>query len=389
VTITRIISAASFTARITHSAATSCPPPAWLTTAIATPPRLSLASLVIHSARHFAASVNPATCGSGTTTSQAAADAAWFIIAMMRPTVSGSRIVFTNPGDPDVVRLAMELLGVGAALALLDVAKAIDPRTITKLSSRFDFQACPPSATIPLLIEAKGSLDGQSRAKQRASIVRKMRSLPTRTFSSAVGTIFMARTSVPARESTADFEVLDPPNDGRPVSLPPLLAEHYAKVYEMAGSSTGAEKLRTFARGAESPDRASRIFGARPLNGYAFGRVSQSILIDGTRRRYKGGFFSSQSSHPLQVENLASSSFIFIGVDVAIPALFAAAQIGDVVRYVSPEASFSFSIPLYEAPLAGTSRSYKGTAHLMRDGTVYIWSNSIPARDLGIEVPAS
>jgi hypothetical protein len=135
---------------------------------------MKLGSLLFQSRLHFARRLNPTVVTGSATERQKAMALAWAICSMVSPYIKDDQFWVKNVDDLDVKRLCSEVLGVGAALQTLVQCEVVDGRTLCKLGGRFDFRAKSPVDRKDVYIEAKGTMNGASLDKHRASFSEKL-----------------------------------------------------------------------------------------------------------------------------------------------------------------------------------------------------------------------
>jgi hypothetical protein len=217
---------------------------------------MTLGSLLFQSGLHFARKLNPIVVTGSATERQKAMGLAWAIFSMVSPYIQNDQLWVKNVGDLDVKRLCSEVLGVGAALQTLVQCEVVDGRTLRKLGGRFDFQAKSPVDRTDVYIEAKGTMNGASLNKHRASFSGKLTepgvitAANPRGYSRAIGVIFSIWTD-DVIERGADVELLDPEYDSEQDfegMVREVIAFYATVLDEAVGTPSGANELQAVSK---------------------------------------------------------------------------------------------------------------------------------------------
>lgn len=364
--------------------------PAWLDNLKTGGATLSLSAIWRQAGRHFGDRLIPIVVGYNGTARQLATDTAWRLASMLRPSIDlHSQLVLVPPNDADVQRLAIEILGVGASLELLVQSKAIDRRTIRKLSGRFDYEAHAPNAGAKIFIEAKGTLNGISRQKHRASIQKKInhpdkKPRKKRTYDRWLGVIFLGWSQ--GKHPGIDFEIADPTGEpsGNHIDALAAIAEFYARTFELVGLE-GAQRFWQFSQNPTmSMQRRKELFFTHSSI-TPFSRVSvKTRFPDGSEIEFGGSYWRSWSVVFLRENHEPPDrllDYCFIGVDKRIIQDMLSDDIYKLLERSWPDLQGEFSMQISGAvvvPKGSQERRFYGRFHLSGDGLIYIWSNIIP-----------
>jgi hypothetical protein len=369
--------------------------PAWVKQLKANGTALSLDAIWRQAGRHFADSLDPEVVGFAGSARRLATETAWRLVSMMRPTIDATTNVLelVRPGDLDVQRLAMEILGVGGSLELLRSVGAIDARTLRKLAGRFDFEAYSRGGDKRIWIEAKGSFDSpSSRQKARKSIQSKInfgkkKQRKTRSYDQRLGVIMLGWPAGVQRGD--DFEIADPYGEagGDPEDALAAVSAFYARTFQLVGVQ-GAERFWEFSRTPNMTRDARRaLFQTdRRAAVSAFSRVSVAVIFDDVTIEFGGSFWMTSAVPFKRDENEpaeASLDYCYVGVDKSVVATIGGDTPLDVLAltWTARQGSFDIQLDAEDVlmPAQSAVRRFRGTYHLSDEGLLYIWSNIVPS----------
>jgi hypothetical protein len=355
---------------------------------------LSLAAIWRQAGRHFADSLDPDVVGFAGSARQLATEIAWRLVSMLRPTVDAgtNQLQLTKPGDLDIQRLGMEILGVGGCLELLTRVGAIDPRTLRKLAGRFDFEAYSRGGHHRIWIEAKGTLDSpSSRQKARGSIQNKInhskkKLRKKRSYDQRLGVIMLGWEAGPRGD---DFEIAHPYGEagGDPEDALAAVSAFYARTFQLVGVR-GAERFWEFSRTPDM-DRATRrrLFQTdeRPAAVSAFSRVSVTMISNDLTIEFGGSFWRT-SAVPFKRAHIEGDDLLldycYVGVDKRVVQTIGGEDPLDVLQLEWPPSQGRFDVELDEdvlVPEGSPERRFRGVYHLSDEGLLYVWSNVVPS----------
>jgi hypothetical protein len=363
--------------------------PAWVTTLKKNGTTLDIFEVVVRAGMHFADSINMAVVPAGVTREQFAASIAWALISMLDPKVVGRQLVLSKPDDDDAQRLGMEILGVGATLELLVVAKVIDPASLAKLHSTFDFEAAAPSGGSRVLIECKGTLDDGSRQKHQASIRSKLSGVPTRGYGAAVGVIFFGWSSKYTGRRFADFQLADPPGDHDPDAWEFAVRQrlaHFSRAFGLAGMPLGATALQGVA-GSEQLPRLPADLAPELARDSTFRRTSMVLVGESQRFEFWGGFWN-ESFVPFGIVDDATRRrfpICFVGVDKRVVVATRQAAWGELLALDWPQGEYRFQFTTRHYDDGGRDLGEKDLEAILvrlRSGLILVWMSF-----LALDVP--
>jgi hypothetical protein len=357
---------------------------------------LSLDAIWRQAGRHFADSLDPDVVGFAGTSRQLATETAWRLVSMLRPTVDATtkRLELTKPGDLDIQRLGMEILGVGGSLELLRRVGAIDARTLKKRAGRFDFEAYSRGGKNRIWIEAKGTLDSpSSRQKARGSIQKKInhpnkQPRKKRSYDQRLGVIMLGWPAG-AHGGEVDFEIADPPGGpgGDPMDALSAVAAFYARTFQLVGVQ-GAVRFWEFSKTPDM-DRATRrsLFQTdRRMIVSSFSRVSLTMTFTDELTIDFGGSFWRTSAVPFKRDEIESAGLLldycYVGVDKRVVQTIGGDAPLELLDLVWTPRQGRFDVQLDEdvlVPEGSRERRFSGMYHLSDDGLLYVWSNVVPS----------
>lgn len=310
-------------------AARRCPglSPEWVVDAVDDGLEMTLGSLLFQAGLHFARKLNPTVVTGSATERQKALGLAWAIFSMVSPYIEDDQLWVKNVGDLDVKRLCSEILGVGAALQTLIQCEVVDGRTLRKLGGRFDFQAKSPVDRTDVYIEAKGTMNGASVDKHRASFSGKLTepgvitTANPRGYSRAIGVIFSIWTD-DVTERGADVELLDPEYDAEhdfEGMVREIIAFYATVLDEAVGKPNGANELISASRSRDLFNEDSEapidinLSGRFPI---AFHSSTFRLKAD-IDRTFMGTFWESRAVRMESINPLLRTEYPYgyVGID--------------------------------------------------------------------------
>jgi hypothetical protein len=363
--------------------------PEWVADAVDDGLEMDLSSLLFQAGQHFSRWLNPTVVTGSATSRQKAMALAWALFSMVSPYVKSDQLWVKDIQDLDIKRLCSEILGVGAALQVLIQCGAIDGRTIDKLGGRFDFEAKSPVDRTTVYIEAKGTFNGGSLDRHRASFSEKLSdpgvitAQNPRGYSRAIGVIFSIWTDNCA-DRKADVELLDPEHRSEDTfeEMVRDVISFYATVLDEAvGKPIGAARLF---EASKSPDlfRSDAlppiaIFnrGRFPLE---FHRSTIRLISDRKSRTFMGSFWEARGQEALALIDpvrFREHPYQYVGID------------RDVWASIE-DRNFDLLLSLHKGPeRLFEVKSEAGTEiyYLDRYGVLRAWLDRIPA-DIDFQV---
>lgn len=363
--------------------------PGWVIDAVDNGLEMCLGSLLFQSGLHFARKLNPSVMTGSATKRQKAMALAWAIFSMVSPYIKNDQLWVKNVDDLDVKRLCSEILGVGAALQMLVQCEVVDGRTLCKLGGRFDFQAKSPVDRKDVYIEAKGTMNGASLGKHRASFSNKLTTpgvitvANPRGYSRAIGVIFSIWTDDVVQRG-ADVELLDP-EYGSEQAFEEMVREviaFYATVLDEAvGKPGGANELMAISKSPELFRKDSEapidinVSGRFPLK---FQSSTLRLKAETTVRTFMGTFWESGAVHLEAMNPLSHREYPYqyVGIDREV---FISIQ----------KRNFELLLKLtrYEEKIIELrSPSLNGVLYLDRYGVLRAWLDRLPEA-IDLEVP--
>jgi hypothetical protein len=355
--------------------------PEWVIDAVDDGLEMSLGSLLFQSGLHFARKLNPTVMTGSATNRQKAMALAWALFSMVSPYIKDDQLWVKNVDDLDVKRLCSEVLGVGAALQTLVQCQVVDGRTFEKLGGRFDFQAKSPVDRTDVYIEAKGTMNGASLDKHRASFSGKL-SAPgvltasnPRGYSRAVGVIFSIWTD-DCTERGADVELLDPEHpaeDAFEEMVREVIAFYATVLDEVVGKANGASQLlaasksrNLFVKDGEAPIDIN-VSGRFPID---FHSSTLRLRTGKTSRTFMGTFWEPRAAGLEATDPLKHREYPFqyVGID------------RDVLISIQ-ERDFEFLLSMRkgkERMVELRSEAANGVLYLDRYGVLRAWLDKIP-----------
>lgn len=268
-----------------------CPEPQWLKTLLKDGSKLDFHSLIRQCGRHFELSIRRDVYldNKQLTRRQRAVELAWYIVSMLEPAIDPVQtLTFQKISDPDIRRIASEILGVGAGIQLLRTTADLDLRTVKKISSDFDFEGRLGLGAGRTLLEFKGAFSSGSASSHKNSIKKKLSrkygASKKRSYSSTVCTIFYAWSDDEKRG--ADFQIVDPPGEGErghDREHQASILDFFARQTSLGGLDRGAKLLDRVAAGIRSGEGSSsfrQLLGApnrRNWQPLGLARVSQNV----------------------------------------------------------------------------------------------------------------
>jgi hypothetical protein len=363
--------------------------PEWVIDAVEDGLEMNLGSLLFQSGLHFARRLNPTVVTGSATERQKAMALAWAICSMVSPYIKDDQFWVKNVDDLDVKRLCSEVLGVGAALQTLVQCEVVDGRTLWKLGGRFDFRAKSPVDRKDVYIEAKGTMNGASLDKHRASFSEKLTApgvitaAHPRGYSRAIGVIFSIWTD-DVTQRGADVELLDPERGSEPAfeeMVREVIAFYATVLDEAVGKPGGASELLEvskssdlFSKDSEAPIDIN-VSGRFPIN---FHSSTLRLKTQTTDRTFMGTFWEPQAVHLEAIDPLLHREYPYqyVGIDRE-------------VLISIQERNFEVLLKMRngkERIIELRSRSVSGVLYLDRYGVLRAWLDRVP-EVIDLEVP--
>jgi hypothetical protein len=302
--------------------------PEWVMDAVDDGVEMHLGSLLFQAGLHFSRRLNATVVAGSATSRQKAMALAWALFSMVSPYVKSDQLWVDDISDLDIKRLCSEVLGVGAALQTL-IQCGVDGRTLNKLGGRFDFEAKSPVDRTRVYIEAKGTFNGASLDRHRASFHQKL-SEPgvitkrnPRGYSRAIGVIFSMWTES-YTDRTADVELLDP--EGRSHNAFEEIVREVISFYatvldEAVGKPAGATSLLA---ASKSPD-LFRTDAPPPIDvlkrgqfPLAFHSSTMRLISDTKSRTFMGSFWETRAVEAVALvvpDWLSRYPYQYVGID--------------------------------------------------------------------------
>ncbi|GMV20043.1 MAG: hypothetical protein AMXMBFR56_82670 [Polyangiaceae bacterium] len=356
---------------------------------------LRLEDVLVQAGRHFADTLNPSVIPGSDTRRQKATALAWYVLAMLDPSVQGGQLVVSAPGDPDIQRLGMEVLGVGMGIELLRSQGQIDARTLRKTHGTFDFEACGRGGQSRIAIELKGSLNGASIGKHQTSFRGKLRTAGflspgglARGYNAAIGLIFSAWSMTGGTRGN-DFQLLDPSGDAENSRDDAIRSaiRFYARRYdEVAGLPRAAAMLDALAAVdapiEEIPDLApwlGRDAGHRAER--RFNRASLTFEFEEGESTYWGGFWDAQYVRPpFKVDGLSANAFpvAYTGIDRRVMRRLRARQFDEFLAFSAKPQGYRFSFVDRRDGDDRAAPTVSGYVFIDADGVCAAWFDRYP-----------